>query len=510
MTEPIPSAAYIRVSTFREEMVSPELQKAAIEDKAARDGAAIADGHWIEELDVSGRGFGRKGVQEAIRLVRAGVVQRVYVWRYSRFGRNATLVGLHVGQMEEAGGQLVSATEETNHRTAAGKFARGVMWQVDEFYSNVIGEQWQEAHARRRRNGLPHNGAGRFGYAYHHPSLKGCPRGCAPGCCETGYVPDTETEEAARGMYEAYNAGTSVLKIAVALNGAGHLTGTGTPWQQRSVRRYMDSGFAAGFLRIHDPACDCGRTACKQKVLVPGAHEAIISEQAWEEYLAQRAARRYLPPRVETPRYPLAGLVACGRCGGPLNAHSHMYHGVKVPGYLYQCARYMRDRRCKGVWITRHRVEDVVVAWLNETAGEAGRRAEARRGTVRARARADSGRRRLAAQVARNERALTELTVQLARGVVPEDAYVPARDELLESRGQLERALAAQAAERVAEVPEKVAGELAREWVTLAPEVRQRLLATLVRVITVTPGEAKYRARVSITSAWGKVYDYDI
>ena len=113
---------------------------------------------WIEELDVSGRGFGRKGVQRAIGMIRDGAVRRVYVWKYSRFGRNATLVGVHVGEMEAAGGQLVSATEEIDARSAAGKFARGMLWRVDEFVSDNIGEQWKEAHARRRRNGLPHNG----------------------------------------------------------------------------------------------------------------------------------------------------------------------------------------------------------------------------------------------------------------------------------------------------------------------------------------------------------------
>ncbi|SRR6266704_6067036 len=162
---PIPAVAYVRVSTAREQMISPELQKAAIEDAARRDGAVIAAGHWIVELDESGRGFGRKGVQQAIRLMREGVVQRCYVWKYSRFGRNATLSGQFCAEMEAVAGPraLVSATEDVSHGTAAGKFARGVLWQVDEFYSNVVGENWMEAHARRRRDGLPHNGNPRFG-----------------------------------------------------------------------------------------------------------------------------------------------------------------------------------------------------------------------------------------------------------------------------------------------------------------------------------------------------------
>src|SRR6185312_2515811 len=314
-----PAVGYVRVSMAREEMVAPQLQRAAIEDRCRRDGSYIAE--WIEELDVSGREFAREGVQRAIGLVRDGTYRRVYVWKYSRFGRNATYVGVHVGEMEAAGGQLISATEDVDASTAAGKFARGMLWRVDEFYSDVVGENWKEAHAKRRREGLPHNGTPRFGYLYHRATTtrSRCPLGCDIGKCVTGYVPDPVTREHAAGMFTSYTAGTSVLKIAVGLNRLGLLTPAGKAWDQRAVRQYMDSGFAAGFLRVHDPACEHANQkaalACKRKVLIPGAHEPVIGEPVWAEYQRQRGARRYLPPRVESPVYPLTGLVKCGRCG---------------------------------------------------------------------------------------------------------------------------------------------------------------------------------------------------
>ena len=511
-----PAVGYVRVSMAREEMVSPQLQRTAITERAARDGAHIPDGNWIEELDVSGRGFGRKGVQRAIQLVRDGTVRRVYVWKYSRFGRNATLVGVHVGEMEAAGGQLVSATEDVDARTAAGKFARGVMWQVDEFYSNVIGEQWKEAHARRHKNGLPHNGYPRFGYLYHRATTarSRCPLGCTAGACETGYVPDPVTREHAAGMFATYIGGTSVLKIAVGLNGLGLLTAAGKPWDQRAVRKYMDSGFAAGLLRVHNPACDCGRAVCKDKALIPGAHEAIISEEVWAEYQRQRDARRYLPPRVEAPVYPLAGLVKCGRCGSPLNAHGMVYKGTPKPGYLYQCSKYMRSRGCKGTWIARHRVEDVVLAWLAGFAEQIEKAAAAERGITRVRQTADLDRKRLEAQVARAERDLTELALQLARKLVPEDVYVRARDELLTTQETVKKALATLRPPPADATPLRVvAVGLIEEWPTFPPARQRALIGEMIARIDVqSHGKSggSGRAAVSITATWGEVYLYSI
>jgi len=41
--EPVTAVGYVRVSTMREEKISPELQRTSIESKAARDGAVIGE-----------------------------------------------------------------------------------------------------------------------------------------------------------------------------------------------------------------------------------------------------------------------------------------------------------------------------------------------------------------------------------------------------------------------------------------------------------------------------------
>jgi DNA invertase Pin-like site-specific DNA recombinase len=98
--------AYVRVSTPEQ---SHELQKAAIER------AALARGDrelsWFVETR-SGRGWNRPELDALGRLVFAGGVRRVYVWRLDRFTRRGIKDTLDlVDGIRTAGCELVSVTD---------------------------------------------------------------------------------------------------------------------------------------------------------------------------------------------------------------------------------------------------------------------------------------------------------------------------------------------------------------------------------------------------------------
>ncbi|WP_374224475.1 recombinase family protein [Streptomyces sp. ISL-94] len=68
------------------------------------------------------------------------------------------------------------------------------------------------------------------------------------------------------------------------LNTHGYLTVRGNPWSVQVLTRYMDSGFPAGLLRVHDPKCACGHTnSCPNHIFIPGAHEELISPELWQQ-----------------------------------------------------------------------------------------------------------------------------------------------------------------------------------------------------------------------------------
>lgn len=71
-----------------------------------------------------------------------------------------------------------------------------MMIEIAAYESERAGDQWREAHERRVRNGRPHRGKNRFGYAYDPE--------------EKLYVPDPVTAPIVRDLYLRYVNGESI------------------------------------------------------------------------------------------------------------------------------------------------------------------------------------------------------------------------------------------------------------------------------------------------------------
>ncbi|MGW5673971.1 recombinase family protein [Streptomyces sp. NPDC003860] len=356
-----PWLAYIRVSTWKEEKISPELQRDAITQWARRTGRRIVG--WIEDLDVSGRHFKRK-IMNCIERVEAGEARGVAVWRYSRFGRDRTGNAISLARLQQAGGELESATEPVDATTAIGRFQRGMILEFSAFESDRAGEQWRETHNHRRyKLRLPAQGRKRFGYIWHRRFDQ-----------ETGklqkerYEPETELGPVIADLYRDYVAGDGFSVLCGRLNAAGHRTTQGTLWSTETLSRYMDGGFAAGLLIVHNPECRCRKTdgSCRNRVHIQGAQDELIDFDLWTAYQKRRKEVAATVPRSRVGIYELTGLPKCGQCrkGTSLNASQGKL------GFAYRCSARARcgPLACDGIYVLRERVERTVFDWLKREA----------------------------------------------------------------------------------------------------------------------------------------------
>src|SRR5690606_1601061 len=103
-----PFVAYIRVSTYYEEKISPDIQRSSIKAWADRNGAEIVE--WIEDLDVSGRKTKRR-IADALKWVEDRNARGIAGWRYSRYGRARHGNAANLARLESLGGRLAPATE---------------------------------------------------------------------------------------------------------------------------------------------------------------------------------------------------------------------------------------------------------------------------------------------------------------------------------------------------------------------------------------------------------------
>jgi DNA invertase Pin-like site-specific DNA recombinase len=503
----IPAIGYIRVSLAREEMISPELQRASIESWARISGRRIVK--WVIDLDATGRNFKRK-IMKAISYIEDGTAKEIAVWKYSRFGRNRHGNAVNLERVERAGGQLESSTEQIDARSAVGRFQRGMLFEVAAFESDRAGEQWKETHNWRRANGLPSAGKPRFGYIWHPRKITN-PDGSVT-IQQERYEHNPSTAPIVAELYQRYVDGVGFDTLAKELNTAGIFTLRGSKWWGESLRTYMDSGFPAGYLRVHSPKCHCDPylTACPNHDLVkvqpaPGTDPAIppiISDDLWRAYAARRAQIKATAPRARKVTTPFSLLSRCSLCNGAATRTT-----VGQYAYLHCNSRRRRGADfCTGVWISLKLAEAQLLAWLGEIAagiedaaeGEVAPLSPLAAGREKA-PRVDEltkRREKLQRAVAKHMRTYALSEDDDPDGVL-EKEYRSTLEDLREEKAEVEKQLVAVEAEqadqqarvdaRAAAMP--VIATLLEEWDTLAPENLNALLRQVVRCIKVKPGK---------------------
>lgn len=494
LAQPQPVIGYARVSTWREEMISIELQTKAVEESAARRGRYVAE--WIIDEDATGRNFKRK-VMRAIELVEDPTrpERELWSWKFSRFGRNRHGVAINLARIENVGGELISATEEVDAKTAVGRFTRGMLLELAAFESDRAGEQWKETHELRRSMGLPAAGGRRFGYTWFPRRLPDGHGGWTLQEERYEALP-AEAELTVEGIQEYLKGKTGFGKIAERWNELGHLNTRGARWQGQGVKVYMDSGFAAGLLYVHNPEAPCGDpSGCKNAEHyrhLPAEHEALIEGEEWDSYRDMRAVRRSTPRRALAPVYPLAGLVRCGLCGG-----SGVVHQTRQErGKAYRCnARSRRAVTHDAVWVRRVLVEDAVLQWLVGTRQEIDDIAAGKVAVPQPRREPDMEKQRekLGRDITKATGALDRAFEAYTLGDVPRDSYLRTREKHEKSRAEAQQQL--DALPKPSEVPaspephrETVVG-LINEWDTISVHSKRVLLGRVLRRVEIRPGD---------------------
>lgn len=509
---------YIRVSTWREEAISPDIQRDAIERWAARTGRRIIE--WVIDLDATGRNF-RRRVMGAIEAVERGDAKGIAVWKYSRFGRNTLGVQINVARLENSGGQLVSATEDIDVSTAIGEFQRDITFALANFESKRAGEQWRETHGLRVKAKLPATGRPRFGYIWQ-------PRRVQDPSTPTGWRLQDEHytlhPDMAPVLDELYERKTEdhdgFTSLARWMNEDLQITSPrGRIWSNAFIGQMMDAGFAAGLLRIHDPECRCpyrtkpgtaSRCTEGRMIFVPGAQPAILNPDRWQAYLDHRAQVRATPPRARRATYPLTALVYHAVCRRSMSAQTITVKGVPTAGAGLQCGWRLRagPAGCgTPLHAKRAVVEAQVQEWLaREASGVAARDALEAPATPRRDTREEDRR-----SLAETEAALTQLVIDRARhpDLYPVEAFEAARDTLLRDRERLTARL--QQAATVTELPDRatlepLAARLVEAWDGLSPVEINGIMRRLVRRVVVgsdrAPGEWSHRVRVEVHPTW--------
>ncbi|WP_417556108.1 recombinase family protein [Microbacterium sp.] len=394
---------YLRQSIHRDESISLELQEIACRDYCDRMGYDVT----AVEADpgISGRTWNRPAVQRVMTAIDQHAAEVVVLWKWSRLSRSRKDWALAIDRADIAGGRIESATEPIDTATASGRFARGVMTEYAAFQSEQIGEQWEEVRQRRLGLGLPASGRLPFGWDR-------TPDGIRPNPNRAPLVVE---------MYRRYLSGDGSSTIATWLNESGIPAPNGGKWSRGRPLTVMNSPIHAGLVPYR------GNT-------YPGQHDPIIDRATWDAYQTEHARRRDAQEKPRPYAHLLSTLVTCG-CGARMHGKGSITGGKEYRGYLCGAAPGTTGKH--RAYVSALLLDPLVESWLLDLNPDA----NVAPLDVAAQARHDAALR--AQNELETERA--NLTRQLAKGIVPEAAYVRASTAITAELTRLDAELAATA-----------------------------------------------------------------
>lgn len=340
-------AIYIRVSTDKQEELSPDAQLRLLMDYAKTNHTDIPMEYIFQDNGISGRKADKRpAFQQMIALAKSKEhpIDTIIVWKFSRFARNQEESIVYKSLLKKNNVDVVSVSEPLIDGPFGSLIERIIEW-MDEYYSiRLSGEVMR---------GMTQN------------ALRGHYQGDAPiGYQSQGNKKppekDPKTVQIPIMMKDLLLSGSSLLQIARKLNEQGYRTKHGNLWDARGVRYVLENPFYAGISRWN--YTDRGRQLkpADEVIYTKGNWEPLWDKATLEEIKKHLAMnmRKAKSRDVSTAKHWLSGLLICSSCGGTL-----AYSGTKN-SRGFQCWKYTKGFCNESHYIGIRPIEKMVIEYL--------------------------------------------------------------------------------------------------------------------------------------------------
>ena len=340
-------AAYIRVSDERQDEYSPDSQLKKIREYAAKEGYIIPDEYVFYDDGISGKSTRRRddfNRMIAIAKEKTHPFDVIYVWKFSRFARNQEESMVYKNLLRKRGVTVVSVSEPIPEGHFGSLIERIIEW-TDEYYLVNLGVEVTRGMTEKASRGEP---------------VVAPPIGYRMG--ENCYIPDENTADIVREIFERYANGEKQRELAISLGERGVRTKKGNMPDNRWIEYILRNPCYIGKIRWTP---DGSRAASRRDfnneniMIVDGQHEPLISMKLWDKVQKMLDAQKMAYPkyaRREQPvQYMLKGLVRCSSCDGPIALASAVSGKSKVR--TMQCCNYSRGSCHTSHSITMPKIE---------------------------------------------------------------------------------------------------------------------------------------------------------
>ena len=346
---------YVRVSTDKQEELSPDSQEKLIRDYAKKNNIVILKIFF--EIGVSGRSADKRpAFQDMIGSAKSKEhpVDAILVWKFSRFARNQEESIVYKSLLKKQNNVDVISVSEPLIDGPFGSLIERIIEWMDEYYSiRLSGEVFRGMKENAMRGSFQARPP--LGYKIQ----------------EHGKPPVVVPEEAEiiRMIFDKYaNECWSFFDIARHLNALGFKTSHGKPFERRSIEYIIQNPVYCGMVRWNRTHNATNQIKEKDEwIITDGDHESIISKELFE--LAQERFKMTYKPVGARPsstyRHWLSGLLKCPSCGRTLTANTKYKRNGDSYSY-FSCYGYSKGKCDKPNGISSLVLEKEVIKLLKD------------------------------------------------------------------------------------------------------------------------------------------------
>ncbi len=304
---------YVRVSTEKQDELSPDSQAKLLREHAAKNNIIILDIFY--EIGVSGRKADKRPeFQRMISFAKSQEhpVDVILVWKYSRFARNQEESIVYKSLLKKQHNIDVISVSEPLVEGPFGSLIERIIEWMDEYYSiRLSGEVLRGMKEKALRGGYQ---------AYPCLGYQAAGNG-------KPFLINEKEYKIVSYIFERYDIyDEDYTKIARQLNNFGYRTRRGNPFEARSIERVLTNPFYYGLVVWNGYS-------------FIGEHEVRLTKEQFDERM-KKIHGRYSPIKrrdISSCKHWLSGLLKCGICGASLS-----YNGSNRRSPGFQCYKYAK------------------------------------------------------------------------------------------------------------------------------------------------------------------------
>ena len=337
------AALYIRVSTSKQEELSPDAQKRLLLEYAKKNNFDVLPEHIYLENGISGRKADKRpSFQKMIACAKNKEFDAILVWKFSRFARNQEESIVYKSLLEKYNVQVISISEPIIDGPFGSLIERIIEW-FDEFYSINLSTEVKRGMTEKALRG-GYQSYAPLGYTY-----------------TSGGIPQIDPEESkiVRYIFDSYMNGLDYSTIARKLNEKGYKTKRGNNFELRTVRYILKNPYYIGKVRWNRaPHSAYADNDAEDIIIADGKHEPLISEETFNT-VQKRIEAEFSPSKrkgVGFTKHWLCGVLKCGICGSNMT-----YYQPSGKNGGFQCYKYSKGYHKQSCYINVYKMEKIVL-----------------------------------------------------------------------------------------------------------------------------------------------------